>query len=84
MLKGIEISRVPVVPHETVRRALVPEDIIGLWLGHTPKSVTDPYANGLQHDLAWRRESCDSVGLGFSIGVIGARNNAPLALQKPA
>lgn len=41
---------------ETLRRARVPEDLIGLWLGHAPKSVTDIYANGLQHDLAWRRE----------------------------
>ncbi len=69
---------------ETLRRARVPEDLIGLWLGHAPKSVTDIYANGLQHDLAWRREWCDRVGLGFSIGLDGARNNAPLALMKAA
>lgn len=69
---------------ETLRRARVPEDLIGLWLGHAPKSVTDRYATGLQHDLAWRREWCSRVGLGFSIGLIGARNNAPLALQKAA
>jgi integrase len=36
---------------ETLRRARVPEDLIGLWLGHAPKSVTDLHANGLQHDL---------------------------------
>ena len=69
---------------ETLRRARVPEDLIALWLGHAPKSVTDLYAGGLQHDLAWRREWCDRVGLGFSVGLIGARNNAPLALQKAA
>lgn len=67
---------------ETLRRARVPEDLIGLWLGHAPKSVTDLYANGLQHDLAWRREWCDRVGLGFSIGLYGAINSAPLALYE--
>ena len=61
---------------ETLRRARVPEDLIGLWLGHAPRSVTDIYANGLQHDLAWRREWCDRVGLGFSIGLSRARNAA--------
>ena len=38
---------------ETLRKARVPEDLIGLWLGHAPKSVSDLYANGLQHDRAW-------------------------------
>ena len=69
---------------ETLRRARVPEDLIGLWLGHAPRSVTDRYATGLQHDLAWRREWCDRAGLGFSIGLYGARNDAQLALQKAA
>ena len=67
---------------ETLRRARVPEDLIGLWLGHAPKSVTDLYANGLQHDLVWRREWCDRVGLGFSIGPYWAINSAPLALAE--
>ena len=69
---------------ETLRRARVPEDLIGLWLGHAPRSVTDRYATGLQHDLAWRREWCDRAGLGFSIGLYGARNDAQLALKKAA
>ena len=67
---------------ETLRRARVPEDLIGLWLGHAPKSVTDLYANGLQHDLVWRREWCDRVGLGFSIGPYWAINSAPPALAE--
>ncbi len=69
---------------ETLRRARVPEDLIGLWLGHAPKSVTDFYANGLQHDRSWRREWCEKVGLGFSVGLCGARKNAPLDLKKAA
>jgi integrase len=69
---------------ETLRRARVPEDLIGLWLGHAPKSVTDLYANGLQKDREWRREWCDKVGLGFSFGLIGARNNSSLDLKRAA
>jgi integrase len=69
---------------ETLRKARVPEDLIGLWLGHAPKSVTDLYANGLQHDRAWRREWCDRVGLGFPVGLCGARNKAPLEMQQAA
>ncbi len=69
---------------ETLRRACVPEDLIGLWLGHAPKSVTDLYANGLQHDREWRREWCDRVGLGFSIGLFGAIKSAPLQLEQAA
>jgi integrase len=69
---------------ETLRKARVPEDLIGLWLGHAPKSVTDLYANGLQHDRAWRREWCERVGLGFAVGLGGARNETPLDLKKAA
>jgi hypothetical protein len=45
--------------------------------------VTDRYATGLQHDLAWRREWRDRAGLGFSIGWMGLET-AQLALQKAA
>jgi hypothetical protein len=47
--------------------ARVPEDLIGLWLGHARRTVTDLYAAGLQHDEAWRREWCERVGLGFGL-----------------
>jgi integrase len=69
---------------ETLRRARVPEDLIGLWLGHAPHSVTHLYAGGLQNDRAWRREWCDRVGLGFSIGLIGAIPSASPDLKKAA
>ncbi len=59
---------------ETLRRARVPEDLIRLWLGHSKSSVTDFYAGGLSKDLAWRREWCDRVGLGFSFGLHGLQN----------
>ena len=63
---------------ETLRRARVPEDLIGLWLGHAPRSVTDLYAEGLQNDRAWRREWCDRVGLGFSVGLLGLETTCRL------
>jgi integrase len=69
---------------ETLRKARVPEDLIGLWLGHAPKSVTDLYAHGLQLDREWRREWCDRVGLGFVVGLCGARKDVPIDLQKAA
>ena len=70
---------------ETLRRARVPEDLIGLWLGHAPRTITDLYAEGLKRDRAWRREWCDKAGLGFSwSGLYGAICNEPLDLQKAA
>jgi len=60
---------------ENLRRAGVPEDLIKWWLGHSKKTVTDLYAGGLSKDLAWRREWCDRVGLGFSmVGLCGPQN----------
>jgi integrase len=63
---------------ETLRRARVPEDLTKLWLGHSKTTVTDFYASGLSKDLAWRREWCDRVGLGFSlVGLLGLQNVVP-------
>jgi len=70
---------------ETLRRALVPEDLIKLWLGHSKNTVTDFYAGGLSKDLAWRLEWCDRVGLGFSlVGLQGLQNVVPTASEKAA
>jgi len=52
---------------QVLRRARVPEDLIGFWLGHARRTVTDLYAEGLQHDVAWRHEWCERVGLGFGL-----------------
>jgi integrase len=60
---------------ETLRRARIPEDLVNLWLGHSKKTVTDFYADGLKNDLAWRREWCERADLGFSInGLHGLQN----------
>jgi integrase len=70
---------------ETLRRARVPEELIGLWLGHAPRTITDLYAEGLKRDRVWRREWCEKAGLGFSwAGLYGAINNASRDLQKTA
>jgi integrase len=67
---------------ETLRRALVPEDLTKLWLGHSKSSITDFYAGGLSKDLAWRREWCEKVGLGFSIGLHGLQNDVAIDSAK--
>jgi len=60
---------------ETLRRARVPEDLTKLWLGHSKQTVTDFYAAGLDKDEAWRREWCERVGLGFTLGgLLGLQN----------
>ena len=69
---------------EVLRRARVPEDLIGLWLGHTRKTVTDLYADGLKNDRQWRRDWCEKAGLGFSVGLFEAINQAPPILQQAA
>lgn len=70
---------------ETLRRARLPEDLIKLWLGHSKDTVTDFYASGLSKDLAWRREWCDRVGLGFSLaGLLGLQNVVPIDSEKVA
>ncbi len=70
---------------ETLRRARVPEELIGLWLGHAPRTITDLYAEGLKRDRVWRREWCEKAGLGFSwVGLYGARNSVPITLEKAA
>lgn len=49
-----------------LRKAQVPEDLIGLWLGHA-KNLTDRYASQLRDDVAFRSEWCKRAGLGFSV-----------------
>ena len=49
-----------------LRKARVPEDLIGLWLGHA-RNLTDRYAMQLADDLAFRSEWCERAGLGFQL-----------------
>jgi integrase len=49
-----------------LRKAQIPEDLIGLWLGHA-QNLTDRYAGQLRDDVAYRSEWCKRAGLGFSV-----------------
>ena len=70
---------------QTLRRARVPEDLIGLWLGHARRTVTDLYAAGLEHDQVWRREWTDRVGPGFPlVGLSWATNVVVIDSQQAA
>lgn len=69
---------------QVLRRARVPEDLVGLWLGHARRTVTDLYAAGLQNDLAWRKEWAEKAGLGFVIGPRWATNVVSIETAKPA
>jgi integrase/recombinase XerD len=49
-----------------LRKNRVPEDLIKLWLGHAPQSVTDEYSK-LKNDVQFRTDVVAKVGLGFEI-----------------
>ena len=56
-----------------LRKAQVPEDLIGLWLGHA-QNLTDRYAKQLREDMAYRGEWCKRAGLGFSVVTLVTQN----------
>ena len=58
-----------------LRKAQVPEDLIGLWLGHA-QNLTDRYAGQLREDMAYRAEWCKRAGLGFSVVTLVTQNFA--------
>jgi len=70
---------------QVLRRARVPEDLTGLWLGHARRTVTDLYGAGLKNDEAWRREWVERAGLGFTLfGLYGAREDVDVEVLKAA
>ena len=58
-----------------LRRAGVPENLIKQWLGHS-QNLMDLYAAQLQYDVAYRREWCETAGLGFELGELGYKYTA--------
>jgi integrase len=66
-----------------LRKAQVPEDLIGLWLGHA-QNLTDRYAAQLREDIAYRAEWCKRAGLGFSVVTLVAQNVVPLDAKRVA
>ncbi len=59
------------------RKAGVPDDLIKLWLGHS-QNLIDLYAAQLRYDETYRREWCEKAGLGFELGELGYKSEAPI------
>ena len=49
-----------------LRKNRVPEDVLGFWIGHAGKSVTDGYSM-VKADVAFRQLCAANVGLGFEL-----------------
>jgi len=60
-----------------LRKAGVPDDLIKLWLGHS-QNLIDLYAAQLRYDETYRREWCDRASLGFELGELGYKSEAPI------
>jgi integrase len=60
-----------------LRKAGVPDDLIKLWLGHS-QNLIDLYAAQLRYDETYRREWCERAGLGFELGELGYKSEAPI------
>jgi integrase len=60
-----------------LRKAGVPENLIKLWMGHS-QNLMDLYAAQLRLDMAYRREWCEKAGLGFELGELGYKSEAPI------
>jgi hypothetical protein len=56
---------------------LQPENLIKLRLGHS-QNLKDLYAAQLRHDVAYRREWWERAGLGFDLGELGYKSEAPI------
>jgi hypothetical protein len=53
-------------PATWLRMQRTPEDLIGFWLGHANKTITDGYSL-LKEDSQFRREIAEQVNIGFEI-----------------
>ena len=63
----------------------MPDNLIKQWLGHS-QNLMDLYAAQLQYDVAYRREWCETAGLGFELGESGTNawhQFARHSLRKP-
>jgi hypothetical protein len=67
------------IPNLTVDSFLgrVPENLIKLWLVHS-QNLMDLYAAQLRYDVAYRREWREKAGLGFDLGELGYKSEAPI------
>jgi integrase len=51
-----------------LRKNRVVDDLIKIWIGHAPQTVTNGYAK-LKEDIQFRTNEVERVGLGFELGV---------------
>jgi integrase len=66
-----------------LRKQGVPSDLERCWMGHASREIGDIYSK-LKDDVQYRREWCERVGLGFSVGLFGLQNKATLRIVKVA
>jgi hypothetical protein len=66
-----------------LRKRQVPEDLIALWLGHSP-TLTDRYATQLREDEQYRSEWSERTGLGFPVVTLFHANVVPIEAAKVA
>jgi hypothetical protein len=70
-----------------LRKNRVPEDLIGMWLGHSDKTITDLYVRQLREDIPFRQEWAEKCGLGFQLpemGYLGLQNLEQIAVANAA
>ena len=52
---------------ETLRRAICPQDLTKLWLGHSKETETDFWPPGSAQRFAWRCDWAEKIGTRFSL-----------------
>jgi len=52
-------------------------------MGHASREIGDIYSK-LKDDVQYRREWCERVGVGFSVGLFGLQNKVTLRIVKVA
>ena len=55
----------------------MPDKLIKLRMGHS-QNLMDLHAAQLRYDVAYRREWCESAGLGFELGELGYKSRASI------
>lgn len=69
---------------EVLRRAGVPESLIGYWTGHADTTMNDLYARGLERNEQWRREWVEKAGVGFTLPLNGLHGPQKSIKNRPS
>jgi hypothetical protein len=76
--QGIEVDSTPsALSLAVLRGGGVPDNLFKLWLGHS-QNLMDRYAAQLRYDLAYQRQRPEKAGLGFELGELGYKSEAPI------